>query len=1104
MSNMNQIASDLYKALTESDARKPKAYDTKAEVLRVENDIVWVKIPGGIDETPVSRTNNANVGDQVMVRVSGGRAWLLGNETSPATDDTMAIYATETADEASLFASMAQRDAISAREDAIVAKASAESAVTSANIAKRSADQAVEDAATAQSAAESAAAEAESAQESANTALSNAQIAKDSADAASQDAHVANNSANAALTQLSVVEDVIGTLTWISEHATYKETTDTEVVFGKLYFTKNGDIYTPVANPTGDPSEQNYYEIDSIDEAVSNYISSHLSLTNDGLWVLNDANAYKILLASDGMKVYNSTGNLVASFGQNIVFNSQMVPQFIGGEDAYIIFDQSTGEMVLGGTKLTIDGDVEIGGETSSLSQILGDMRTDISNRLEGSFEVSAQLSTDKTKVNLAAHVYNSKQEITQSYPPSCFRWYYKTEAGEHPLLVFDGGTSNHGYSVNNLQISDYVAYDGRVIVYFVYTEVDYYIDENGHVIIVSDSVAPEDIGNISFSFDSDGNLIFTYDDQAVADFELTNGNLFALTTGAFYGNIYRREITIYKDGALAAKFSAIDDGIDEAEKIATNYVTEVDQNGIWVTPRSLKPTNTATGAGATGTRINGNGLEIFKAGTSVAQYAETARIGRANNSRFQLNASSLEGYDSSNDKYFEVTNAGATIGKSNSTRFKLNAGSLEAYDSSNAKYFEVSTNGITYGTKTVANTDDVSDAEKVATNYVTEIDSNGIWVTPSNKKPTNTSTGAGATGTKIDGNGVGIYNAGDKKAQYGSSTTIYGGNGTYPLTEVSSSAVKIAQDANNYANVNSSGLQVYQGGNQVAAFGSSATIGQTSANNVVIGSSATSFKQGSTTVGSIKQTTCSGSDWIAADTNVLQMEATSVAAIKAGSATIPQILVSNNAIVKQLLNSKLVYADTTSFTYMSLHSEYGNTAKETSIDVNGHNGTVSLTVTASGSGAGVYTGRVGWLIYHDTNGFACIPSAYAKTVSSGTNLNVHSSGALRQVTGSSRRWKKDIEDIEGAEALYDIQVRQFKYRDDYLDMEDRRYDKTVPGFIAEEVEEVFPIAVDYEDDELPCDWNARYMLPPMLKLIQDQKKEIDELRERIEALERR
>lgn len=90
MSDINQLASGLYKTLTESDNRKPKAYDVKAKVLRIEDDTVWVKIPGGIDETPVQRTDNANPGDDVRVRVAGGRAWLVGNNTNPATDDKRA------------------------------------------------------------------------------------------------------------------------------------------------------------------------------------------------------------------------------------------------------------------------------------------------------------------------------------------------------------------------------------------------------------------------------------------------------------------------------------------------------------------------------------------------------------------------------------------------------------------------------------------------------------------------------------------------------------------------------------------------------------------------------------------------------------------------------------------------------------------------------------------------------------------------------------------------------------------------------------------------------------------------------------------------------
>jgi len=86
-------------------------------------------------------------------------------------------------------------------------------------------------------------------------------------------------------------------------------------------------VYTPVANPTGNPSTSGYYEIDEIKEAVGNYVSSHLSLTDAGLWILKDNNSHRVLLASDGMKVYDHTGNVKAAFG---AFSSM-----IGDEDGY-------------------------------------------------------------------------------------------------------------------------------------------------------------------------------------------------------------------------------------------------------------------------------------------------------------------------------------------------------------------------------------------------------------------------------------------------------------------------------------------------------------------------------------------------------------------------------------------------------------------------------------------------------------------------------------------------------------------------------------------------------------------------------------------------
>ena len=74
-----------------------KPYDTTAEVLRVEDGIAWVHIPGGADETPVQMSINARPGDTVRVRVAGGQAWSTGNDTAPPTDDRTANKAQESA-----------------------------------------------------------------------------------------------------------------------------------------------------------------------------------------------------------------------------------------------------------------------------------------------------------------------------------------------------------------------------------------------------------------------------------------------------------------------------------------------------------------------------------------------------------------------------------------------------------------------------------------------------------------------------------------------------------------------------------------------------------------------------------------------------------------------------------------------------------------------------------------------------------------------------------------------------------------------------------------------------------------------------------------------
>ena len=91
------LQNDFYNMIKNTKTEKTTAFDTSAEVVRVEDNTIWVHIPGGIDETPIEKTVNAKAGDVVKVRVANGRAWITGNSTAPPTDDTVAIDAKETA-----------------------------------------------------------------------------------------------------------------------------------------------------------------------------------------------------------------------------------------------------------------------------------------------------------------------------------------------------------------------------------------------------------------------------------------------------------------------------------------------------------------------------------------------------------------------------------------------------------------------------------------------------------------------------------------------------------------------------------------------------------------------------------------------------------------------------------------------------------------------------------------------------------------------------------------------------------------------------------------------------------------------------------------------
>lgn len=131
----------------------------------------------------------------------------------------------------------------------------------------------------------------------------------------------------------------------------------------------------------------------------------------------------------------------------------------------------------------------------------------------------------------------------------------------------------------------------------------------------------------------------------------------------------------------------------------------------------------------------------------------------------------------------------------------------------------------------------------------------------------------------------------------------------------------------------------------------------------------------------------------------------------------------------------------------------------------------------------------------------------YNDTVDYSTNMYIGTSGLLHRTTKtSSRTVKHDIKPIENSdilpEKLYDVDVIQFVYNEGQLGHSSKRYGKELPGFIVEDLVEKYPIAVDIDEEDKPFQWNEQYLIPPMLALIQKQKKKLDELESRINALE--
>lgn len=141
--------------------------------------------------------------------------------------------------------------------------------------------------------------------------------------------------------------------------------------------------------------------------------------------------------------------------------------------------------------------------------------------------------------------------------------------------------------------------------------------------------------------------------------------------------------------------------------------------------------------------------------------------------------------------------------------------------------------------------------------------------------------------------------------------------------------------------------------------------------------------------------------------------------------------------------------------------------------------------------------------------GHLYIPSCTNAETTSAANAYISSDGngvLAKTSKTSSRRFKDsittDLDEELNPEHLYDVDVVQFKYKKDYFtNIDDIRYRKNMIGLIAENVYDNYKIAADWHVDEesgtvLVDAWNEQYIVPAMLKLIQEQHKEIEKLKQ--------
>jgi hypothetical protein len=160
--------------------------------------------------------------------------------------------------------------------------------------------------------------------------------------------------------------------------------------------------------------------------------------------------------------------------------------------------------------------------------------------------------------------------------------------------------------------------------------------------------------------------------------------------------------------------------------------------------------------------------------------------------------------------------------------------------------------------------------------------------------------------------------------------------------------------------------------------------------------------------------------------------------------------------------------------------------------------GSSNVSISASASfNIGVSTSAISFngATYSNSNFY--VPNHSTTTSTANGYVNA-TTGLLARSTASSARYKEDIVNLVDVEdldprKLLTIPVRAFRFKKGYLTEGDEREGVLIPGFIAEEVDAVYPAGTDYDAGQVET-WNDRTIIPGMLALIQSQETRIQAL----------